>query len=152
MEFVTNENQIKCIRTVLTDGGKIKKKFTVVSFDDNQEIIPPHAAASLTQSENRKLQDWLHERALLIKKLDDESVEETVLDTLPDLLTKAKLALEDIDGMDFDLFKRLKVNLRELDERLNRFHSIVEDGKLELESLQPEEILKEKLDNIKANL
>lgn len=152
MEFVTNGNQIDCIRRVACNQTQEAREITIVSFDNNQEVIPPHVAACLTPEENKQLQGWLYERAVLTEKLEKDSIEETVLDALPELLIKAREALEKVETIDFELFKRLKISLRELDERLNRFHRLVEESSLELDNLQAEEVLKEKLENIKESL
>ncbi|WP_196138193.1 hypothetical protein [Aliikangiella sp. G2MR2-5] len=152
MKFVSNGNQIECIRRVrdLSDGGM--NDVLIVSFDQEQESIPPHVAACLSPFEVKKLKSWLHERVELNRKLENETMEDTILDTLPQMLSIAKEALKDIDVIDIGLFKQLKVELREFDEMLSRFRNISKTDTIELDKMQDSEVLKEKLSTIQEQL
>ncbi|TQV77399.1 hypothetical protein FLL45_05495 [Aliikangiella marina] len=152
MRFVTEDNQIKCIRTQLAADGESTHSVEITSFDENQQQIPPHAAACLSEFEIKRLEAWLAERASLKQKLEQEPVERTILDTLPDMMLQAKQALARIDQVDIELFKRLKKSIRELDEHLDSYHVIVDSPDESIDYLQKTEVLKEKLSNIKASL
>jgi hypothetical protein len=152
MRFITNNKQIECVRNVPTGDGESTRDCVVVSFDDNQNIIPAHVEACLTVPENKILLGWLKERALLTKKLENESVEETVLDALPALLSRAQDALIRSNTLDLELHRKLKSSLQEFDNKLNLFHPLTNGSPLVMNKMQEEEVLKEKLNNIRDNL
>ncbi|MET1254576.1 hypothetical protein [Aliikangiella maris] len=152
MEFRTNENQIECVRRIVINKGQSVREQVIVRFDATASVIPPHVRACLTQLENKQLQLWFKERKALSEQLSDESEEQTVLTVMPELLVKAQDALQKIEQLDLELFKRLKVNLRELDEQLNRFHALCDDQLPEYKAMRDTEVLKEKLQVIRASL
>ncbi len=152
MKFVREKGSVKCVRTAASDSSGSSKEVIVATFGEQIDTVPPHVAAKLAEQEIKELERWLQERSALQAKLDEAPVEKTLLETLPTLLQKVTGSLENIDALDMDLFKSIKISLLKLDRKLNDFHTLTEEEILELDTMQDNEVLKEQLITIKNKL
>lgn len=152
MKFVNENSDIKCVRVMTGKTANSAKETVVVTFDHQIETVPPHVAARLSRQEIKELEQWLKERSKLQAVLEESSVEKTLLETLPAFLQETTSALDEINTLDFNLFKSIKLSLLKLDRRLGEFHSVTEKEILDLDAMQDNEVLKEQLDALKSKL
>jgi hypothetical protein len=152
MDFINDLGKIKCLRETHIQGDESPKQVEIASFDEHVETVPPHVAASLSSEEIKQLELWLKERENLKEKLHEATSEETVLETLPALLCEAINALDEIDGIDPDLYKDIKLRLSEFDNKLNKLQHLTDNNTLDQNEMNDSEVLKEQLKIIKKNL
>jgi hypothetical protein len=150
MKFVSENSQIKCIRTM--EESNLKKEVVVVTFGHQIERVPPHVAARLSEPEIAALDCWLEERSRLQIALEEAPIGKTILETLPALLLEATDTLDESEAMDPKLFKNIKRSLLKLARRLNDVHALTETEIPDLDTMQNSEVLKEQLHALKRNL
>ena len=105
MEFVQSGNQIDCVRISRDRERGVASRRVVVSFDAHLETIAPHVKGLLKRTERRQLQQWLEDR----RSLKAKPTEQTVLETLPSLLTQAGGAIGQLPVVDEKLFAELEL-------------------------------------------
>ena len=151
MKFIRAEGKIKCIRTSVDKNGNVRES-EVAEFDDAIETVAPHVAASLHNGEITQLYSWLQEHITLNRKLAEQPLEKTVLETVPALLDEAIIALEEIATLDIDLHQELKEKLTLFETKLSTFDPLVSEHTPELNAIEDKEILKNQLSKINKEL
>ena len=152
MDFINETGKIKCLKEIHTYGDELPKQVEIASFDELVETVPPHVAAKLSSEEIKQLELWLKERENLKEKLQEAPLEKTVLETLPALIREAINALDEIDIIDPDLYKDIKLHLSEFDNKLNKLQQLTDDDTLDQNEMNDCEVLKEQLKTINKNL
>ncbi len=146
MKILSNNGQIECIRKLAAIENGKQREFVVVSFADQGDHIPEEVAAALENYELKHLQQWLNDREQLKGHLRQQSLPSIVLESLPNMLEEANDALDEIDDMDYEVFKRIKNSLFELERKLNQFHGISsKDNVVIFNKLPRHEALKQQL-------
>ncbi len=152
MDFINETGKIKCLKEIHIQGNELAKPVEIASFDELVETVPPHVASKLSSEEIKQLELWLKERESLKEKLQEAPLEKTVVETLPALLREATNALEEIDGVDHVLYKDIKLQLSEFDNKLSKLKQLNDDDTLAQNEMNDSEVLKEQLKIIKKNL
>lgn len=152
MDFVNDNGKIICLRETPAQEGNSSRQIVVVSFDELVTSVPPHVASTLSSEEIIQLELWLKERENLKNKLQEDTMEKTVLETLPAFFQEALYALDEIDEIDVHLFNEIKDYLLKIDNKLNKFQHLTNDSPLQQNEMNDSEVLKERLDIIKNNI
>lgn len=152
MEFITKGEAINCIRIIKDkDSGK-ETQVTVASFNAGVDRVPPHVATVLLIDEVKELVSWLEDRKKLQSKLAKQTIEHTILESLPHLLRQATQALKDVDRLDSMLFRSINERLAELSEALDNTERFTATRKAGSMQMQHSEEQKERLDTIKKDI
>ncbi|WP_299199589.1 hypothetical protein [uncultured Amphritea sp.] len=152
MEFITIGETIKCVRVFDDpDSGK-EQRLVVTSFHAQVDRLAPHVAAALTLDERKQLESWLADRTRLQSELEEKSIEHTILETLPALMLQAVDALNTLDTVDLKIYEAITASLNDLTSALERAESHTTTNSVELDQMQGNEELKERLDVIRDNL
>ena len=150
MKFVNEAGSIHCIRVASGAIGD-EREVIIATFHDEVESVPPHVAALLSPDEIVQLERWLLNQIELKKKLEQQPVEKTMLETLPVYLHECMHSLQSIEVIDAELSLSICESLDALKARLERI-SKSEEGHLECDALNETEVLKEQLISIKNSV
>ncbi|MBN0988516.1 hypothetical protein [Amphritea pacifica] len=152
MEFITVGETINCVRVFNDPDTGEEKRLVVTSFNAQVDRVAPHVAAALTQDEREQLAHWLTDRTRLQSVLEEKSIETTILETLPALMAQAVDALDKLETLDRKTYESITQSLRALSCALERAESHTTSHSVELDQMQDDEELKERLDVIRDNL
>ncbi|WP_428034502.1 hypothetical protein [Amphritea sp.] len=152
MEFITLGETIKCVRVFNDPDTGEEQRLLVTSFHAQVDRLAPHVAAALTPDERQQLENWLADRSRLQSQLEEKSIEHTLLETLPALMMQAADALDTLDTVDLKIYQAIKVSLNDLNNALQRAESHSAKSTVELNQMQDQEELKERLDVIRDSL
>ncbi len=152
MEFITKGEAINCIRIIKDKELGKETQVTVASFNAGVDRVPPHVAAVLFIDEVKELVSWLEDRKKLQSKLAKQTIEHTILESLPLLLRQATQALNDVDQLELMLFRSIRERLEELSEALDNTERFTAPHKTGSSQMQNSEEQKERLDTIKRDI
>lgn len=113
MRFVTESNQIKCIRILENESGEISEEI-VTTFDAHLEEISPHVMSSLSTGEQQQLIHWLGDRRVL----KEQSIKQIILIALPGLLEEARNAIDKLQVISSEQYKDLSNSISSFNKSL----------------------------------
>lgn len=152
MEFITVGETINCVRVFNDPDTGRERKQVVISFNAQVDRVAPHVAAVLSGDERQQLEDWLADRARLQSVLEKKSIESTILETLPALMMQAVEALDTLQTVDLKSYEAIRESVKDLTAALDRAEPHTASRSVELDQMQGNEELKERLDAIRDNL
>jgi len=152
MEFITAGETINCVRVFNDPDTGREKAQVVISFNAQVDRVAPHVAAALTRDERQQLENWLADRARLQSVLEEKSIESTILETLPALMMQAVEALDTLPTVDRQTYEAIRTGVKDLTDALERAEPHTASRSVELDQMQGNEELKERLDSIRDNL
>lgn len=151
MEFITEGDTVKCVRFSSTYDEK--GSTTVATFHIDVDRVAPHVAASLTPDEIEELELWLKDRAKLHEALEERPIQKTIVETLPEVIRQAVVAIEELGGVNKEVHQAIKHSLASLTSALDETEVLEsEKQQIDLEKMPNSEVLKEKLKAIKENI
>lgn len=149
IEFRTEGESVLCVRI---DTSPPRTETIVASFDASVDRIAPHVAAALTAPERQALKKWLEDRKQLQQTLLNETPEDTVLRSLPALLDEAITAATSTDRINVDTCRDIQRKLETLQSILNQLEETQRHQPPELEVMNDEEVLRQRLSEIRKQL
>jgi len=152
MKFESDDFQVKCIRELKTEAGKPNKLKIVATFHNNIDQVAPHVAAALFPEEISQLKLWLNERTKLHKKLQQDSLGNTVLEVFPSILDEAIFAFERVEEIDPELLKDIERKLEKCKKSIDKLDQGSKKNSLKIKVMQDSEVLKEQLDSIRNSI
>lgn len=147
MKFTVAGSKITCSRidNTVERGDRYRR---VVDFDAHVDMVPPHVAARLTQSEIEELEKFLADR----KRIQSNSAEVNMLEALPELLDEATDILKSADQLNETTYRRLYSSIAQLIQTLDNVKPRRKGQVTPIRTMRKSEALKEKLENIKQDL
>jgi len=155
MDFITEHGRINCVRKDIHHNVEVQQYYEIVSFDEVVSSIPPHVAILLSREEHMHLELWLKERELLKRKLENDSMAQTILDALSAFLQEAICALDNEPVLDEIQYREINYYLMEFDKKMNKLSNVKDKNSnenLEISKLNQSEILKAQLRKIEKSI
>ncbi|WP_415885927.1 hypothetical protein ACMXYO_15020 [Neptuniibacter sp. QD37_6] len=152
MEFITKGDTIKCVRQIKDKVSGKENHITVASFNAQVDRLPPHVAAELFTEEVKELVLWLEDRTKLQSQLARQSIDDTILESLPFILRQATQALENLERLDLMLYCSINEGLSDLSEVLDKTERFTSTHKVGSMKMQNSEEQKERLYTIKKDI
>lgn len=147
MRFTVAGSKIICSRIDNTVESADKYR-PVVEFDAHLDVVPPHVAAKLTQSEIVGLDHFLADRKRI--QADPEAV--NMLEALPELLDEATDILGSADRLNETMYRKLHSSIARLRRTLDNVKPGHKGQETLVRTMRKPEALKEKLDSIKQDI
>ena len=149
IEFRTEGASVLCVRIQTSEPAT---ETVVASFDVSVDRVAPHVAAALTAPEREALSKWLKDRKQLQTTLRNETPEDTVLKSLPALLDEAIAAAASSDRINAHTCRDIQQKLEQLQTTLNQLEETQRQQPPELEVMDEEEVLRQRLSEIRKQI
>ena len=146
MRFTVAGSKIICSRIDNTVEGADKYR-AVVEFDEHLDVVPPHVAARLTQTEIEDLEDFLADR----KRIQASPAKVNMLEALPELLDEATEILGQADRLNEAMYRKLHSSIGRLRRTLDGVKPGEKGQITPVRSMRKSEELKERLESIKQD-
>lgn len=148
MRFVIGETQVLCLRESKNPKTDETIEEEITSFDVVLDVIAPHVAALLRPEEINDLKIWLKER----KKIQNEPAELQLLRTLPDMMREGAKVLNRIDNLDRPSYDNLVDAMKIFSKDLKRFDDIYKSEGSNYQSIDDDQVMKERLHSIRKDI